>query len=127
MMRRVRVFSIKNQRDIAEKCEVADSFGSRLVGLIGRMGLGPGEGLYFPRCQSIHMWMMKFRIDVVFIKRTSAQTPFRFSVSSVHESVRPWKPFPIFDFRAEDVLELPEGTIQAHSLAVHDELEIRDV
>ena len=41
----------------------------RMRGLLGRNGLEPGEGLLIERCFSIHMFFMRFAIDVVFLDR----------------------------------------------------------
>ena len=52
---------------IAERLGVADSFFSRLKGLLGRDALPEGEGLYIVPCDAIHMFGMKFPIDTVFV------------------------------------------------------------
>lgn len=96
---------------------------SRLRGLIGRPGLAAGEGLLFPKCNSVHMWFMRFPIDVVFIAtRRNADGSLTRVVSSVHENVRPWRALPLLDWRAKDALELPAGAIRAHAIGVGDEL-----
>lgn len=47
----------------------ADTFFSRLVGLLSRKFLDPDEGLVIVPCTSIHTLGMKFAIDVVFIDK----------------------------------------------------------
>ena len=117
----VKVQSLKNQALIADKCHVAESFFDRLRGLIGRSGLEPGEGMFFPRCNDIHMWFMRFSIDVVFVNPDSRNENV-FRVSSVHRGVRPWRPHPLIDWKASDTLELPAGTIERFAIATGDEL-----
>ena len=62
-----------DQHPVASKLEVADRFLSRLTGLIGLARFEAGEGLLFPRCTSIHMWMMRIPIDVVFLKKRDSE------------------------------------------------------
>ena len=117
----VRVESLKNQRVISEKCYVAEDFFTRLRGLIGKRGLEPSSGLMFPKCKSVHMWFMRFSIDVVFL-RPHDEDPSKYIVSSLHRNIRPWRIFPVSDFKARDVLELPDGSIESHSMSTGDQL-----
>lgn len=55
---------------IAERVEVANTFFSRLKGLLGRDALPEGEGLYIVPCDAIHMMGMRFAIDTVFVDRS---------------------------------------------------------
>ena len=114
----ISVVSLKDQTIIADKCHVAECFFERFKGLIGRTGLEPGQAMMFPRCNSIHMWFMSLTIDVVFLRAQG--TAWR--ISSLHENVRPWKPLPLTDWRANATIELPAGTIRQAGLAPGDEL-----
>jgi uncharacterized membrane protein (UPF0127 family) len=42
----------------------------RLRGLLGRDGLGEGEGLLLEPCRAVHMMGMRFALDVLFVDRT---------------------------------------------------------
>ena len=55
--------------DVAARCELAERMLPRAVGLLGRKGLEPGEGMLFSRTGSVHMFFMRFAIDVVFVDR----------------------------------------------------------
>ena len=115
--------TFKNQALIADKCLVAESFVSRLRGLIGRKQFAPGEAVLFPRCNDIHMWFMSIPIDVVFIrkeKRTDGGTSY--VVASVREGLKPWRLLPVRDGSAQDTLELPAGTVGRIGLKPGDEL-----
>ena len=64
------VFSAVNvttQKELAKRINKAVTFFQRTRGLLGRKELKKGEGLYIPKCRSIHTFFMKFTIDVVFI------------------------------------------------------------
>ncbi len=121
--RQVQIKIVKNQGIIADKCHVAVRFADRLRGLIGKRSLTSGEGVFFPRCNSVHMWFMRFSIDVVFVRseRTSDGVQ-RYVVSSARENTQPWRLLPLADWRATETLELPAGTVRKHQLHVGDEL-----
>jgi len=140
----VRIQNVKNNAWIADKCIVAESFFSRLKGLIGTSNLAAGEALLLRPCNDIHMWFMKYPIDVVFLKRISssqlrnqlkdqdkiAQTklqesrhsPNYYEVTSVREKVLPWKVLPVRDGRARETLELPLGSIARCDIQTGDQL-----
>ena len=59
----------RRQRDdevICDRLEIADSALKRMVGLMGRERLDPGDGLYIDS-NSIHMLFMRFPIDALFL------------------------------------------------------------
>ncbi len=97
---------------------MAESFWSRLKGLIGKTHMEPGEGLLIPRCNDIHMWFMSVPLDVVFLKAFEKT----WKVSSARENVPAWKLFPIHDWKAHATLELPVGTIHRCDLRAGDEV-----
>ncbi|MBI4405087.1 MAG: DUF192 domain-containing protein [Deltaproteobacteria bacterium] len=66
-MRRVKLFM--DGKLVIENCGVATSFLDRLCGLMGKKNIRPDEALYFPSCNSIHTFFMRFPIDVVFINK----------------------------------------------------------
>jgi len=57
----------ENGRVLIPKLWVAMDFFSRFLGLMGRSGLRADEAVFFPKCNSIHTFFMRFRIDVVFV------------------------------------------------------------
>jgi uncharacterized membrane protein (UPF0127 family) len=93
--------------------KVADSIVSRGVGLLGRRGLAPDEGLHIKPCTSVHTFFMLFTIDVVFLNAASeivkctTMPPFRFALGGKG---------------AKTVLELPAGSISNLSLVKGDAL-----
>ncbi len=115
----IRVVSLKNQKVIADKCTVAVCFWERCRGLIGRKGFASGEGVWFPQCNSIHMWFMKIAIDVVFLK-PEPQSVDVWRVVRCVSGVRPWRLWPLSSWQAEATLELPEGTIVRMELLAGD-------
>jgi len=79
----------------------ADTFSTRLFGLIPRRSLGEEEGLWLEPCAMIHMCFMSFPIDAVFIDSG-------FKVLRVIEKLETWR-FSPWVRGARGVLELPAG------------------
>ena len=126
----ISIQNLKNNELVADQCTVANHFWIRLKGLIGRSTLKRGEGLWIPRCGSIHMWFMRTPIDVVFLRPAmcpalrswTVKEGSRWVVTSVHRNVKPWRLLPLWDFSATGVLELPCSTVQNSTIQAGDEL-----
>ena len=92
----------QNKNCLAEKVILANTFFSRLRGLMGKSMLEQGCCLLLKPCCSVHTLFMRFSIDVLFldvngkIVHHATMPPFRFS---------PWVR------EAKIVLEFPAGTL----------------
>jgi uncharacterized protein len=85
---------------VCEHCEIPESAFGRARGLLGRDGLEPGEGMLIDRAGSVHMFFMRFPIDVVFLSRDR-------TVVGVAHRLAPWR---VAGARhAVASLELPAG------------------
>lgn len=104
-----RLIRESDQVCLVNRLAVADRFIPRLKGLIGVRNFEPGEGLLFPRCNSVHMWMMTIPIDVVFLKSLKSDAKSKWKIVSIHPDLKPWKLLPVSNFGADDTLELPAG------------------
>lgn len=100
---------------LAAEALVADNFISRLVGLLCTASLSPGEGLYIAPCSQIHMFGMKYAIDVVFMDKEGL-------VVGVCDRISPGQVSRIFP-RAYGCVELPAGIVSATGTAVGDLIE----
>jgi uncharacterized membrane protein (UPF0127 family) len=85
---------------VCERCEIPESSFGRMRGLLGRDGLEPGQGMLIDRAGSVHMFFMRFPIDVVFLDRDR-------KVVGVRPGLRPWRVAGAR--RAVAALELPAG------------------
>lgn len=103
---------------ICEKCKMANTFVSRFKGLMLRKSLPEDEGLYLKKCNSIHMFFMKFPIDVLFIDKNSL-------VVHTLKDFKPWKVSQIIK-GAIDVLELASGTIDKLNIMVGDHIIVSE-
>ena len=87
---------------VADHVELADTLWSRFMGLMFRSELPSGHGLLIRPCSSIHMFFMRFPLDVVFIDADGR-------VLRVLDSIRPWRAsMPVRGAKA--AIELPAGS-----------------
>ena len=101
---------------VADRARVAHTMGDRIVGLLNRSGIERGEGLLIERTQSIHMFFMRFAIDVIFIDRSGR-------VTKAVTGLRPWRV--IWWARgARDCIELPVGAIATSGTQTGDQLSV---
>lgn len=105
-----------NGRTVAERVGRADTFRTRLVGLLGRASLAPGEGLWIDACDSIHTFFMRFPIDVAFVDAKGV-------VVRRLDAVPPWRATRLHA-RARACVELPAGTLAAAGVEPGHRLEL---
>lgn len=82
----------------------AQSFRTRLKGLMFRRKPLNEEGLWISPCNSIHMFFMHFSIDAIFLDNNH-------KVVHLIENLKPWRVVLPMN-GAFSVLELPTGTIR---------------
>jgi len=107
----------KTQSTIAEHVDVAQSFGSRLQGLMFKRALPEGHALLIKRCNSIHTFFVRFPIDVMFLSEDH-------HVIAVYSNMLPFKLSKRFG-KAKAVLETQAGIIDRHSIKAHDQLRFQ--
>jgi uncharacterized protein len=110
------LFNATKKTAVCDRCHFADSLLKRMVGLLNRKVLAPGEGLLLDRCYGIHTIGMRFPIDVLFLDKelhvmraVQALPPFRTCVVK----------------HAVYVLELPVGAIPASRTEAGDQIQMR--
>jgi uncharacterized membrane protein (UPF0127 family) len=103
---------------LGDRIEWAGSSGTRKRGLLGRESLDSGEGLYLVPCQWIHMFGMRFPIDVAFLDREGRILAIQHSLKPNRVSRLVW--------RADGALELPAGTLEASGTQIGDVIELVD-
>jgi len=114
----VRAKNVTREVVIAERVEVAETSETRSKGLLGRDGLAPGAGLWLVPCEWVHMFGMKFAIDVVVLDK-------RDRVVGMQENLKPGR-IGRFFWGAHSTLELPVGAILASGTAKGDQLAWED-
>jgi uncharacterized membrane protein (UPF0127 family) len=101
---------------IAERCELARTFWTRGLGLMGRQGLESGSGLIIYPEWSIHTFFMRFPIDVLFVNQQDV-------VIKCRAAMPPNRPY-AGARRARYVVELPVGVIETTGTQEGDQLSL---
>lgn len=109
-----RVVNLTRSTVLAESLKVADTHPSRRKGLLGRLSLSPGEGLWIIPCESVHTFFMAFTIDLIYLDRKN-------QIRKLRSEVVPWRLSACLS--AHSVLELPCGTIRITQTQHEDRLE----
>lgn len=104
-MRRVRVWNRSKDALLGGHVDVADWFWPRLRGLLGRKGLAQGEGLLIVPSRGVHMYGMRFPLDVLLLDRERR-------VEAVFPGLAPGKATGLLR-GVRFALELPVGTIES--------------
>ncbi len=116
-MKQVRIINKSKATVVGERISVANSFLTRLIGLMGRTSLAPGEGMLITPSSGVHTCWMRMKIDVVALDRKKR-------VLRLGHEVKPWR-LSGLTLHTAHVLELPPGQIRACGIEVGDELEVQ--
>jgi uncharacterized protein len=116
---RGQAFNQTRQLYLATDLAVANTYWSRLRGLLG---LAPDDfrnnyGLWITPCKGVHTLAMRFPIDVVYLDRAGR-------VVHLEHDLQPWRFSPV-RMQAASVLELPGHTLAKTETALGDRIEIR--
>lgn len=83
---------VKGETDFEAETEIAHTFLKRLLGLMFRSGLPPGNALLLEPCTGIHTFFMRFPIDVVYLDRNNTvlkkETVFPWRIGSLVKGTR---------------------------------------
>ena len=103
---------------LAADAVVADTFLSRLVGLLGQRPTWAraSRGLWIIPSHGVHTLGMRFAIDVIFLDRNK-------TVVHIEENLRPWRVSRVIA-SARSVLELPASTIARSHTTIGDQIEV---
>ena len=104
---------------ICPNCQLADNLWTRGKGLLGRKSLEENEGILLVPGSSIHMFGMKFAIDVIYLTRDDIVTDFI-------ENIGPGKAHVAKDQsgagKPHSALEVASGTIARLGVQIGDKL-----
>jgi uncharacterized protein len=113
-MRLLRVVNTRRNTELGGRIGLADGWLARLRGMIGRPAPGPGEGLLLTPCRSVHMYGMRFSLDVAFLEADGAVVA-TYRLLSPGSRTR-------WHRNAVHALELPPGTLETSGTVVGDVL-----
>lgn len=110
---------IRNRnRTLVGNLMVADSFFTRLKGLLGKSSLGIDCGLWLRQCQGVHTFGMKFPIDIIFLDKDNR-------VIEIINDLKPNRITSIYS-EADSVLELPAHKVRETGISKGDVVDFFD-
>ena len=109
---------------LCERLEDAGGLGGQSRGLLGRVSLEPGTGMLFENGRFtpmmwMHMFFMRFAIDIVFLDR-------RDRVVKINRNLKPWRVSSMV-FGARRALELPAGAAALSATQAGDQIKLESV
>ena len=113
------LINLSNQQVIAHSLKRANSFLSRLRGLLFTKELPTGCALHILPCRSIHTFFMKYSIDVLYLNSNQ-------KIVAIDEQLRPG----LIGKRYADavsVIELPAGTVCVTGTRVGDFIQLSNL
>ena len=117
MEKYVKIYNERNNALIGDKIKVADTFWTRLKGLMLAPDLAEGEGLIITPCNSIHMMFMRYPIDALFIDSSN-------KIVAIYEKIRPWIGVTRLYSNVVSVIEVPSGLANKLDLKIDDSLRL---
>lgn len=115
-MMQASIANVTRQNVLASTARFADSYFSRLLGLLISPALPDKSGLVLQPCSSIHTLGMRFAIDALYIDHNNR-------VLHAIQSMKPWRIGPIDPYAAY-VIELPAGVIAQTQTHIGDHIQL---
>ncbi|MGD0114963.1 MAG: DUF192 domain-containing protein [Dehalococcoidia bacterium] len=112
----MRILNTTRETQVADRAVPANNPWKRLVGLLNRSHLDPGEGLVLMPGGGIHMFFMRMAIDVIFVDRDGV-------VLKTAVDVKPWRVV-LAPRHSRYTIELPVGAIEQSATVPGDVLEL---
>jgi uncharacterized protein len=114
-MRYVKVENRTRSAELGNRVGMADTRWLRLRGLLGRPEPEPGEGLLIHPCRAVHMYGMRYGIDVIFLDQEGR-------VEALYPGLGPGSRSRVHR-NARYALEVPTGTIETTDTRKGDVVE----
>jgi uncharacterized membrane protein (UPF0127 family) len=103
---------------LMQQGKVANTVWSRFVGLMGKKSLAPAEGLVIIPNNSVHMFFMRFPLDIIFVDKAH-------QIVHISHNLKPWRISKIVG-KAHYVIELPAYTARQTATEIGDLIEWQD-
>lgn len=103
MSRFIAITNTTRGQHLAGRARLANRWWSRLLGLLGRGPLREGEALVLMPCRAVHMFGMRFPLDVAFLDE-------RGGVVAIYHGLAPGSRSR-WHRQARVAVEMPEGTL----------------
>ncbi len=112
----MRIQNTTRQTEVADRAVLANNPWKRLIGLLNRSHLDPGEGLVLLPGGAIHMFFMRMSINVIFVDRDGL-------VLKTAANVKPWRVV-LAPGHSRYTVELPVGAIERSATVRGDVLDL---
>jgi len=110
----LRVVNTGRNRELGTRIRLADDWLGRLRGMLARPAPTSGEGLLLTPCRSVHMYGMRFPLDIAFLDASC-------SIVAAYRSLPPGSRTR-WHRKAVHALELPAGTLEDSGTVIGDVL-----
>jgi uncharacterized membrane protein (UPF0127 family) len=112
----MRMVTVRNETRATElaRAEWRGTIWGRARGLLGKASLADGAGIVIAPCSSVHMFFMRFAIDVAYVDRDGR-------VVKTVSRLRPYR-ISFGGTGAHAAIELPAGTLEATGTRPGDRL-----
>jgi len=117
-MKTVGVWNATRGDTLARRVKLADTWWTRLRGMMGRPEPAADEGMLLVPCRSVHMYWMKYPLDIAFLAPDGRIVATYHGLAPSRRSKRHGD--------ADRALELRAGTLAAKRTGVGDRLELRN-
>jgi uncharacterized protein len=75
---------LKTSQVLIARLSKADRFVPRLIGLLGRTELPADQGIWFPRCRSVHSFFMRMNFDCIVLDA-------QLNILEIFSDFKPWR------------------------------------
>jgi uncharacterized membrane protein (UPF0127 family) len=110
------IVNVTRGNALSTQARRADSFLARGRGLMMAPPLPEGGGLVIEPCNSIHMFFMRYPLDIIFLDKAG-------EVVFMYRGIKPWRMGRVVK-GARLAIELPEGAIERSGTRVGDRVEM---
>lgn len=114
----MKVIHKKSQKNIANNIKIANTFQSRLLGVMFIKEMKDMDGLLLDPANSIHNCFVRFSLDVLFLDKN-------YKIVKIIRNFKPWR-FSWIYLSSRRVLELPAGML-IQDVEIGDEVEVQGV
>lgn len=111
----VQLINNKNLKVLSSRICMADTFFTRLKGLMFSKALTGNHCLWILKCKSVHSFFMQFALDLVFVDKNLV-------VVKIIKNLKPWR-LSSFCIKASSVFEFNVG--QVNNIKVGDQLLVQ--
>ena len=112
----MKIINLRNSVVLADNVKLANTFCSRLIGLLNRSSLDKGEALILDPSYAIHTLFMRFTIDALFLDKNN-------KIIGLIHALRPFRFSPAF-YKSVLTIEFPENTLKPELVQVGDIIKV---